>query len=73
MFNVITDIQTLNFVLNDFLDTTNKDKNSITMNIMHKSVFSLRGGAAGISCGLDSQNNTAIGSYTEHFDTGAGP
>ena len=66
-------MQTLNFVLNDFLNTTNQDKNSITMNIMHQSMFSPRGGAAGISWGLDSQNITAIGSYTEHFDTGAGP
>ena len=69
----MTDIPTLNFVLNDFLNTTNKYKNSITLNIMHQSVFSPRGGAAGISWGLDSQNITAIGNYTEHFDTWAGP
>ena len=43
------------------------------MNIKHQSVFSSRGGAAGILCGLDSQNITAIGSYTEHFDIRAGP
>ena len=73
MFNVITDIHTLNFVVNNFLNTTNKYKNSITMNIMHQSVFSQRGGASGISWGLDSQNILAIGNYTEHFDTGAGP
>ena len=40
IFKVITDIQILNFVLNDFLNTTNKYKNSITMNIMQISVVS---------------------------------
>ena len=53
-----------------------KYKNFITMNIMLLSVFSPRGGgggAAGIPWGLDSQNVTALGNWTELFDTGAGP
>ena len=39
---------------------------------MHLSMFSHRGGVAGIPWGLDSQTVTALGNLTDDFGTGVG-